>query len=117
MRRRARCWTAAAPTEEIGAENLHPRVLAAVAMHLKRTAGSQDVLDMSGDSLQRLAEVIDVQIEAASGDDRERLVALRRRLQEALDLIAGLTFAIVNVPQAMGHAVLARSTRCWASTR
>jgi hypothetical protein len=29
--------------------------------------------------------VINAQILAASGDDRERLAALRRRLQEALD--------------------------------
>ncbi|HSN75364.1 MAG TPA: SulP family inorganic anion transporter [Anaerolineae bacterium] len=72
-------------TEEIGAENLHPRVLAAVAMHLNRTAGSQDALNIAGDSLQRLITVIDAQIEAASGDDRERLAALRRRMQEALD--------------------------------
>jgi hypothetical protein len=71
-------------SDEIGAENLHPRVMAAVAMHLNRTAVSQDALAIAGDSLQHLAEVIDAQIEAASGDDRERLVA-PRRLQEALD--------------------------------
>jgi MFS superfamily sulfate permease-like transporter len=72
-------------TEEIGAENLHPRVIAAVATHLNRTAGSQDALDIAGDSIQRLITVVDAQIEAAGGDDRERLAALRRRLQEALD--------------------------------
>jgi sulfate permease, SulP family len=72
-------------TEEIGGENLHPRVMAAVAMHLNRTAGSQDALNIAGDALQRLITVINAQILAASGDDRERLAALRRRLQEALD--------------------------------
>jgi hypothetical protein len=53
-------------TDEIGGENLHPRVMAAVAMHLNRTAGSRDAQAIAGDSLQRLA-------------------ALRRRLHEALD--------------------------------
>lgn len=74
-------------TEEIGAENLHPRVLAAVVMHLKRTGDGSHVLDMSADSLQRLIDVVDAQIAAATGADQERLAALRQRLQAALDAI------------------------------
>jgi high affinity sulfate transporter 1 len=73
--------------EEIGAENLHPRVLAAVAMHLQRTGGGSEVLDMSADSLQRLIDVVDAQIPAATGADQERLATLRQRLQAALDSI------------------------------
>ena len=62
-------------TEEIGAENIHSRVLGAVAMHLNRTAGgARDVLEMSADSLQRLVDVVSTQIPAATGADRERLV-------------------------------------------
>jgi hypothetical protein len=42
---------------------------------------------MSADSLQRLLDVVDGQVVAATGDDRERLVALRQRLQDALDTV------------------------------
>ena len=75
-------------TEEIGAENMHPRVLRAVAMHLNRTAGgASGVLEMSADSLQRLVDVVGAQIPAATGADRERLEALQRRLQDAIETI------------------------------
>ena len=57
-------------------------------MHLNRTAGgARDVLEMSADSLQRLVEVVSTQIPAATGADRERLEALQRRLQDAIDTI------------------------------
>lgn len=75
-------------TEEIGAENIHPRVLDAVAAHLGQTAGaSAEVLEISADALQRLIDVVDGQIPAAAGADGERLRALRQRLQDALDAI------------------------------
>lgn len=74
-------------TDEIGAENLHPRVFAAVTMHLKRTGDGSEVLDMSADSLQRLVDVIGAQIAAATGADQARLTTLRQRLQGALDAI------------------------------
>ena len=75
-------------TEEIGAENIHSRVLGAVAMHLNRTAGgARDVLEMSADSLQRLVDVVGVQIPAATGADRERLEILQQRLQDAIESI------------------------------
>ncbi len=74
-------------TEEIGADNLHPRVLAAVAVHLKRSGGNSEVLDMSADTLQRLIDVVDAQILAATGVDQTRLTTLRQGLQAALDSI------------------------------
>ncbi|MEI2691485.1 MAG: sodium-independent anion transporter [Anaerolineae bacterium] len=74
-------------TKEIGAENLHSRVLVAVAMHLQRTRDGSEVLDMSADTLQRLIDVIDAQITAATVVDQERLATLRQRLQDALDVI------------------------------
>jgi MFS superfamily sulfate permease-like transporter len=75
-------------TEVIGAENLQPRVLAAVAAHLSQAGGAvADVIEMSEDSLQRLIEVIDAQLPAASGADQERLATLRERLQEAVATI------------------------------
>ncbi len=74
-------------SEEIGVENLHPRVMAAVAMHLHRTVSSEHALDIAGDALQRLITLVDAQIDAADDDDLERLAALRRRLQDALGAI------------------------------
>ncbi|HNU06030.1 MAG TPA: hypothetical protein PKL67_17985 [Anaerolineae bacterium] len=72
--------------EKIGVENLHPWVMAAVAMHLNRAASHEDALIIARDSLQRLISVIDAQV-GAGGDDQERLDALRRRLRNALDAI------------------------------
>ena len=42
-----------------------------------------------------------------SGIDRTVHTLRPERSNFKADIIAGLTFAIVNVPQAMGHAVLA----------
>ena len=47
----------------------------------------RDVLDMSADSLQRLVDVVGAQIPAATGADQERLEALQRRLQDAIETI------------------------------
>jgi MFS superfamily sulfate permease-like transporter len=75
-------------TAQIGAEQIYPRVLSAVAAHLGQDGGaSAEVFEMSADSLQRLLDVVDGQVLAATGDDRERLVALRQRLQDALDTV------------------------------
>ena len=49
--------------------------------------GVRDVLEMSSDSLHRLADVVGAQIPAATGADRERLEALQRRLQDAIETI------------------------------
>lgn len=73
---------------QIGAENIHARILEAVAAHLGEHGGaSAEVFEMSGDALQRLIQVIDAQTSAATGGDRERLDTLRQRLQGALDVI------------------------------
>jgi hypothetical protein len=42
---------------------------------------------MSADSLQRLVEVVGTQIPTTTGADRERLEALQRRLQDAIETI------------------------------
>lgn len=73
-------------TGEIGADHIHDRVLSAVAAHLRQTSGAAaEVLEISADSIQRLLDVVDAQLPAATGSDAVRLAALRQHLQGALD--------------------------------
>ncbi len=73
-------------TGEIGADHIHARVLSAVAAHLRQTSGAAaEVLEISADSIQRLLDVVDAQLPAATGSDAARLAALRQHLQGALD--------------------------------
>jgi hypothetical protein len=75
----------AGTTTKVGAENIHTRILGAVATHLQQAGSATgDVLMLSADNLRRLLDVVDAQLTVATGADRTQLEALRQHLQETL---------------------------------